>query len=320
MATWMILFLGGALTIGTMLLIDAVIRFRRVARGEEGSTVDRRLSQVAGESDAALRVEDDGIETGADILSLVAARLQRLIDQSGTTLSGSMLTIAALVVSLAVGFVLAAMLPAAGWYVWCGVGLTCGIGGVLMYLAGLRNARITKFEAQLPDTIDLIVRSLRVGHPLSACLAVIAKELASPIRDEFQLAHYKVSYGYTVSAAFREMAERVPLPDLKFLVAVLQLQEESGGNPVETLSKLAAVIRERFHMFQKIRSITAEGRVSAWLLSVIPFVAAFFAVVVKPDYYQKVEQLDDFPVIAAIIGVALVLNVVVMRAITRIKV
>lgn len=321
MATWIILSLGIAVTLGTVLLIDAMVRFRRISRGEDGNIVDRRLSQVGHTGDdASLVADDDGGGDDNDILSYVATRLQNLVVQSGTTMSVAKILLLAVSLSFAIGLAFSVLLSSASWLVWVGIGVVGGFGFVVMLLRGLRSARIAKFEAQLPDTIDLIVRSLRVGHPISACMAVIATEMSSPIRDEFQLAHYKVSYGYTVSAAFREMADRVPLPDLKFLVTVLQLQEETGGNPVETLSKLALVIRERFHMFQKIKSITAEGRVSAWMLSIIPFVAAFFAIVVKPDYYDKIMQLEDFPILAGVIGVAMILNVLVMRAITKIKV
>jgi tight adherence protein B len=183
-----------------------------------------------------------------------------------------------------------------------------------------RNQRRDKFESQLPDAIDLIVRSLKVGHPLSGAMSVVARELPAPISTEFQTAFDEVSYGQDIPTAFAKMAERVPLPDLGYLTMAIQIQQESGGNLVESLAKLSTVIRERFRMFRKVKALTAEGRFSAWFLSVFPFFLVFGITFVKPDYYTQVMDIPVFNQLVMVTIVLLIINVIAMRIITSLKV
>jgi tight adherence protein B len=195
-----------------------------------------------------------------------------------------------------------------------------GIALVLLYVLRARNQRRDKFESQLPDAIDLIVRSLKVGHPLSGAMSVVARELPAPISTEFQTAFDEVSYGQDIPTAFSKMAERVPLPDLGYLTMAIQIQQESGGNLVESLAKLSTVIRERFRMFRKVKALTAEGRFSAWFLSVFPFFLVFAITFIKPDYYTQVMDIPVFNQLVMVTIVLLIINVIAMRIITSLKV
>ena len=228
--------------------------------------------------------------------------------------------IAAGVLSLIAIGVLLFLLPASIAPLALPVGGAIGPGTMLLYLSQTRAARVARFEEQLPEAIDLVVRSLRVGHPLSISLSVIARELPAPIGTEFGIAYNKVSYGLSIPDAFREMSERVPLPDLGYLIATLQIQEEAGGNLIESLTKLSGVIRERFRMFRKVKAVTAEGRMSAWLLSAFPFLIGVGIKLIKPDYFDHAMASPRFPLVAVITIVMLVLNIVIMNAITKIKV
>jgi tight adherence protein B len=191
---------------------------------------------------------------------------------------------------------------------------------VVLYLRMLANKRCAKFEEQLPDALDLMVRSLRVGHPVSAAISTIARELPAPIGPEFAIAAEEVTYGHDIPTAFRAMAKRVAVQDLGFLNVVLQVQQDSGGNLVEALAGLSKVIRERFRMFRKVKSLTVEGRISAWILSLFPIVLVFLLRLVKPNFFDQVMELEIFPLLVVIAIFLFTINVIAMRMITAIKV
>jgi tight adherence protein B len=195
-----------------------------------------------------------------------------------------------------------------------------GIGVVLLYLRRARKKRLALFQEQLPDAIDLIIRSLKVGHPLSGALSVIARELAAPISTEFSAVFQEVSYGQDIPTALANMAKRVPVPDLQYMVMAVQIQQESGGNLVESLSKLCGVIRDRYRMFRKVKALTVEGRFSAWFLSLFPVVIIFGIQAVKPDFYTKVMDFRFFPHLVVLTVILLLVNVIAMRIVTTIKV
>jgi tight adherence protein B len=195
-----------------------------------------------------------------------------------------------------------------------------GVGAVLAYISRARNQVKMKFEEQLPDALDLIVRSLKIGHPVSSAIALIAREMPEPIGPEFGIVAEQISYGRDLPAAVLQMQERVPATDLAYFSMAVQIQMESGGNLVESLQKLANVIRDRYRMFRKAHAITAEGRFSAWALSLFPFVIAFALQLVRPDYYTQVANEPWFPYIVVVVVIMLIVNIIMMRVLTTIKV
>lgn len=323
MGSWFVFALFGlVIVVGVTLLTEALLGFVRASRGIDDDAVARRISSAKATSRGSLfnimRAEDTERPRWSAVL--LENYFHRLITQSGK----SMKLRAAVLVSACLGgafLVLSYLaLPGAIRFLAFPIGIIGGPVAVLLYFMNARSARIAKFEEQLPEAIDLAVRSLKVGHPLSVSLSIIASEMPAPIGQEFALAHDKVSYGLSIPDAFKEMSDRVPLADLRYLVAALQIQEEAGGNLVESLTKLAAVIRERFRMFRKVKAVTAEGRMSAWLLSLFPVITGLLIRIVKPDYFDKAFQAQNFQVVAVVVCVLLVLNVVVMNAVTKIKV
>jgi len=316
---------GVVILVCAVLITDAVIGFVRAARGVDDDAVGRRLSQTANAGVQVapqinlIRPQRDAGHPLKNFLPLYGA-LDRLFTQSGSSLTLKSATIAAASVSIIAALVFAIMMRGSYLLLAIPFGLTVGIAPILLYLVRARTVRVAKFEEEFPDAIDLIVRSLRVGHPLSAAISVIAREMPAPINAEFARANDKVSYGLTIPDAFREMAERVPLADLGYLIAAVQIHEEAGGNLVESLSKLAGVIRERFRMFRKVKAITAEGRFSAWLLSFFPVLSGIGVLLVKPDYFNNIAGYSYFPYLVAAVAVMLVLNIVVMLTITKIRV
>jgi tight adherence protein B len=163
--------------------------------------------------------------------------------------------------------------------------------GVLLPMAFLmlkRRARLKRFAKQLPDAIDVVVRSLKAGHPVPTALGLVAREMADPIGTEFGLAVDEMTYGLNLDEALLNMGRRVGSPDLQFMVVAVMIQLEVGGNLAEVLSGLSRIIRERFRMRAKARALSAEGRFSAWVLTLLPFVMIAVISVMRPGYYAEV--------------------------------
>ena len=313
------------IAIGAYLIVDALAGFVRVARGQDDEVVERRLQRpslrvadATGETYSVVR-ERAGTEPWGEYVPFYP-RFRRLLDTSGTGFHLQK-ALALMAVIAFFAFVLSALLlPLAFVPLSFFIAPVIGIGSVLLYLMKARSKRIAKFEEQLPDAIDLIVRSLKIGHPLSGAMAVVGRELPDPIRAEFAAAFDKVSYGLDIPTAFQEMADRVPVQDLGYVAMAVQIQQEAGGNLVESLTKLSAVIRGRFRMFRKVKALTAEGRFSAWFLSMFPVALILIVQLIKPDYYTQVMDIPVFPYLVAATVILLTINVIAMRVITNIKV
>lgn len=190
----------------------------------------------------------------------------------------------------------------------------------IMYLGGKAKQRVKKFQEQFPDALDLIVRSLKVGHPLSAALSTIAKEIPDPLGSEFEIVARQVAYGKSTPEAINAMTRRINLADIRFFAVAVQIHHEAGGNLAEILSGLSAIIRGRFQLFRKVSALTVEGRFSAWFLSLFPVVMIFVMAAMQPGYYQKVSDFAYFPHAVVVTFVLLVINVVAMKMITRLEV
>jgi len=151
-------------------------------------------------------------------------------------------------------------------------------------LCGLARRRIDLFEQQLPEALDVMSRALKVGHPFNETLNFVGEEMEDPIAEEFGRVFSDMNYGQPSKAAFHALLERVPSVSLQTLVTAVLIQQESGGALSEILEKVADVIRGRFRLQRKLKSLSAEGRMSAWVLTMIPFGLAGMLSIVSPDY------------------------------------
>jgi tight adherence protein B len=195
-----------------------------------------------------------------------------------------------------------------------------GVAGPIIYLKGKSAERVRKFQEQFPDALDLVVRSLRVGHPLSTALSTIAKEIPDPLGREFAIAARQVTFGKSTPEAINGISRRINLPDIRFFAVAVQIHHESGGNLAEILNGLSTVIRERFQLFRKMRALTVEGRFSAWFLSLFPIVMIFVMGAMQPGYYEKVRDFAFFPHAVVVTFFLLVVNIIAMRMITKLEV
>ncbi len=195
-----------------------------------------------------------------------------------------------------------------------------GIGGVYFWVNQRAKKRLSMIEEQLPDAVELMVRSLRVGHPFSSAISIVAKELKDPLATEFGIIADESTYGRDVGEALKHMAERLDMQDLRFLAVAVAIQQQAGGNLAEILEGLAKVIRARFRLFRRVKAITAEAQWSGKFLSGFPIGALIFIQVAKPDYYDEVLDHPWFIPACFIVGIMLALNMIVMRWLVDIKV
>lgn len=216
--------------------------------------------------------------------------LNRLMTQSGVKVSVGRL-IAAMALVAAAAFV--------GVFVWQqavlpALGAAVLLGPVLpvLVLRHLRKRRWAAFGAGFPDALDIIVRSVRAGHPVPIAIAMVAREMPDPIGSEFGMLADEVTYGSDLETAMRNMLARVGQEDLPLFVTAVSIQSSTGGNLTEILSNLSKVIRERFKMRRKIKALSSEGKFSAYALTALP-VLLFFAInASNPKFYGDILHIE----------------------------
>ena len=230
---------------------------------------------------------------------------------------------ALLVVMVVLGvtsFLALTFLTSAGLFVRIGISVAMGYGAVYIWLNNKAKKRMALFEEQLPDAVELIVRSLRVGHPFSSAINIVAQEMPDPLGTEFGMIADEATYGMDVTESLEKMAQRVDLQDVKFLSVAVTIQTQSGGTLAEILDNLAKVIRARFKLFRRVKAITAEARWSGWFLSMFPLLALVMIQLAQPDYYDGIKETPVFVPAAIVVGTFLVVNVIFMRMMVNIKV
>ena len=200
------------------------------------------------------------------------------------------------------------------------VAVVMGFGGVYFWVNKKAKKRMALLEEQLPDAIELMVRSLRVGHPFNASVGIVAREIPDPLGTEFGVISDEAAYGRDVADSLKSLAERMDMQDLRFLAVAVAIQQQSGGNLAEVLDGLAKVVRARFKLFRRVKAITAEAKWSGMFLSGFPIVAMVGIQLLKPDYYDGVKETPYFIPTALVVGVFLLLNVIYMKIMVNIKV
>jgi tight adherence protein B len=164
------------------------------------------------------------------------------------------------------------------------VGLFAGVGVPHFVIGYLIKRRINKFNSNFPDAIELMVRGLRSGLPITETLGIVASEIGGPVGLEFRAVSDKMKIGRTMEAALQETADRLGTAEFQFFVITLAIQRETGGNLAETLSNLADVLRKRGQMKLKIRAMSSESKASAYIVGSLPFVVFTLVWMVNPGY------------------------------------
>jgi tight adherence protein B len=255
--------------------------------------INRRLQLVEITSDReAILVQlrrERGLTAGGDF-QLPLVSFNRLVLQSGLTLGVGKLAFYFGILAL---FAFGALMFTRGNFTEAlGAAAFCATLLPLLVLKLKRSRRQKAFGAQFPDALDIIVRSLRSGHPVPVAISMVAREMADPVGGEFGIVADEITYGADLETGMRNLYFRVGQEDLPLFVTAVAIQSSTGGNLSEILQNLSAVIRQRFKMRRKIRALAAEGRASAMILSSLPI--ALFAIVnvVAPEFYASVWHED----------------------------
>jgi tight adherence protein B len=255
--------------------------------------INRRLAMLSDSVDrqgilVQLRRER-GLTTGGDF-RLPMVSFNRLIVQSGLSVGLSKIGFFAAIAALVT---FAALVFLRGSFVEGLLGaLFSGLFMPYFSLRVIRGRRQKKFGSQFPDAIDMIVRSLRAGHPVPIAVNMVAREMADPIGSEFGLVADEITYGADLESAMRNLYSRVGQDDLPLFVTAVAIQGSTGGNLGEILEGLSSVIRQRFKMRRKVRALAAEGRASALILSSLPILMFGVVQIVAPDFYGSVWQFE----------------------------
>ena len=209
-------------------------------------------------------------------------KLEARIIQAGLTLPPMAFMSIAVGAGLVAGFIFYILTD--NTLMAAGVIITLCLGAPNWFLDYLRKRRIEKFVQSFPPTLETIVRGVRAGLPLNDCFNVIASEAQEPVRGEFRNLIESMAIGLTLGEAAERLSERIPIPETTFFSIVLAIQEKTGGNLGETLSNLAAVLRDRKKLREKIKALSAEATISAAIIGSLPFLVIFAIYMTTPDY------------------------------------
>jgi tight adherence protein B len=290
------------------------------ARGPEAERIARRLRNAIGDSGSELAVSitkertlshDPSIQQFLMQLPGIQ-KLDRLLLQTGRSMSAAQLS-ALMAGCFLVGFIIASSLKLP----WFGrLMLSCVIASLPVFEAmRAKNKRILRIESLLPDALDMMGRAMRAGHAFPTALKMVGEEIPDPLGAEFRIVFDEVNFGVSMPDALMNLALRVPSTDLRYFVIAVLIQRETGGNLTDLLSSISAIIRDRLKLLGQVKVMSAEGRMSAWVLGLMPFAVGGLVSVVNPG---SLEVLFTDPGGRKMLTVAAALMVVGMFAIRRI--
>jgi len=316
------------LFIAVVLGIEGLYQWWNSHHGPAARRLDQRIralsagAQVNGERLSILKERMLSSSAPVHALMMRVPRihlLDRIIVQSGLNLTvGRLAThsvVAGVAVLLAASFspvplpMLVTVLAAAGAFAF-----------PTLRMLRARSKRLRVLERQLPEAADMISRALRAGHSFSSAIGMLGNEFAEPTGGEFRIVFDEINYGVTLNEALLNLATRVPVSDLRYFVIAVLIQRETGGNLAEILDGIASLVRERLRLFDQVRVLSAEGRLSAWIIGLLPFAAAGAMNLLNPSFLSVLwEDPAGLKLIEAVL-VAMAFGVLWMRRIVRIRV
>ncbi|MGR2738938.1 type II secretion system F family protein [Billgrantia sp. Q4P2] len=203
------------------------------------------------------------------------------------------------------------------------LGVLLGLGVAafpFMRLTRARKRRLARFEEQLPDALIIMARALRAGHPFSDAMQLVADELADPIAGEFRIAFMEINYGGDVRGSLLGLLRRVQSVTVMIFVTSVLIQKETGGNLAELLDNLAAVVRDRFRFQRKVRTLSAEGRMAGWILSLLPFTLGGILMLVNPEFIPMLTEDPLGRQLVVVAFVMVIIGILWLRKIVRVEV
>jgi tight adherence protein B len=317
------MFLLVAFLIFTAALGGAAYYVWSIPQKQEGEVLARRLRELRLSGGAQTRATSDLVRREqrgvfaplGDFVEWIGVlrRLQEFIDQGNLKYRAP--EVFAICVLIAAVVYIGLGLAGLNLFI-LRAGLSLGFALLpVAYILRVRHQRLKRFEAALPDAIDLFNRSMRAGHNIHAGLDTIAQETLDPVRMEFRKLVEELALGAPVEQALHGLGRRVPLIDLKFFVTGLILQRQTGANMVQVLENLAALVRERLALAAKMKASTAQQRLSALLLCSLPFVVALAMAVMKPEYLRLLYTDETgqifltYAIVSEMIGIMVILKI-----------
>ena len=312
--------------VAVVFLFESLYLMWKSYKGPEAKKIGKRLQALSASLDNTVQAHllKQRLLSEVPVLDRLLLRLprahrfDRFILQSGLewTVSGLLLSCAALGV---VGSIM--IVSFAHQSIFFGVVIGCFVASLpLVYVHRKRYRRLAKLEKQLPEALDLITRALRSGHAFSSGLQMIGEEMAEPIAGEFRIVNDEINFGVSLQQALTNLSQRIPITDLRYFVVSVLIQRESGGNLTEVLGNLSRLIRERLKLLSRVKVLSSEGRLSAWILGIMPFLLAALMNLVNPEF---MAPLWNDPIGTAIIKYMLILmafGVFILRKIIKIRV
>ena len=313
-------------TASLLLLIVAGLQIWQSYKGPGVRKIEKRLQALAaaGDNSPQSQLLKERLLSQVPRLEQLLLRMPRahLLDafilQSGLNWTVSKLLQSSALLGLIAGIVLGSWLqlsiePAVA------AGVAVGLLPWL-YVSYRRRRRLARFETQLPEALDLMLRALRSGHSFPSALQMVGQEMANPVAAEFGTVHDEVNFGVAVEQALSNLTERVPLTDLRYFVVAVLIQRDSGGNLTEVLGNLSRLIRERLKLRSKVKVMSADGRLSAWILTLMPFALAALMNAFNPDFMAPLWTDPIGVVILQYLLAMMAVGVVVMQKIIRIRI
>lgn len=288
--------------------------------------LDRRIAEALRDTtrtpDEAIQISRDDLMGNNAALNRFlssldfAKKLERMITQSDSQITVSRLLGFSLLIGTLAG--LTAYTIVNGVFA---LGIFCVAAATpILHVSYKRRKRLLKFNSQLPDTLDLLSRSLSVGHAFSEALHQVASEMPDPIAMEFRIAFEEQKLGLSTKVALDRLVERVPIPDLRLCVVAMHIQRETGGNLAEILERVANTIRDRFKLMEDFRTMTTSSRASAWILCGLPFALVFLLSTINPDYMSKLLYDPRGHIVIFVAVVLQLIGMVLIKKILAIKV
>ncbi|MBI4582135.1 MAG: type II secretion system F family protein [Planctomycetes bacterium] len=308
---------------GSVLLAYGIFQAVLDLRTNKSRKIIQRLKEGPGQSQHERRLKESIIRKRAGELQggvldgllsrmQIVAKMQRVLDQADVDWSASKLLVNLSLISLVVA---AAMLflrmsPVSS--------LAAGAGTLMlpvMYLIRKRKKRIRRIMEQLPDVFDLMGQALKAGHSLASAVQLVSEQLPDPIAKEFAQVFHEQNLGIKIEDALLNMANRIDQMDVRFFVTAVLIQRQTGGDLAEVLEKIGKVIRDRIQLFGMVQALTAEGRLSGWVLLILPVLVFCASLVVNPDY---AKTLLNTPNGRMMLGAAIAMDLMGMAMIKKI--
>lgn len=313
-------------TVGLVfLLLQAFLSLILRRHDERAMRLNARIARLDGARPDSVRLSVLRRSTMSDIPVMhrllsrfaLATKLRMLVEQSGVQ------TTAGLILLLAAALAAAAYI-AVSWAssVYGAPHVAAAVSGMfpIIYLFHRRARRIAAFESQFPEALDLMVRSLKAGHAFNTSVQVITQDFGDPIGTEFRKVLDEVNFGMGMAQALENMRRRVGSPVLGFFIVSVNIQRESGGNLTEILSTISRLLRERFAFKRQVKSLSAQGRISAYVLVGLPFFVGGMLYMINPEYMRELPGHPIGRLVLVGAFMSMVMGTLLIRKIVRIEV